>query len=191
VGGNLGEIGFTLIGALTSGSSPLSARQLLLVNMLTDLAPALAIALRAPSPEEAANLLQEGPESSLGHALTREIVRRAVITSVGAGLGWTLARFTGTAARARTVGLVALVGTQLAQTVQTAGRDRNVLLSAVGSAAALAAIVQTPGVSHFFGSRPLGPAAWALALFAVAAALVFDKVAERPLNTMMDRFMPH
>ncbi|RVX41683.1 calcium-translocating P-type ATPase [Nonomuraea polychroma] len=191
VGGNLGEIGFTLIGALTSGSSPLSARQLLLVNMLTDLAPALAIALRAPSPEEAANLLQEGPESSLGHALTREIVRRAVVTSVGAGLGWTLARFTGTAARARTVGLVALVGTQLAQTVQTAGRDRTVLLSAVGSAAALAAIVQTPGVSHFFGSRPLGPVAWPMALFAVAAALVFDKVAERPLNTMMDRFMPH
>ncbi|TMR25270.1 HAD family hydrolase [Nonomuraea turkmeniaca] len=189
VGGNLGEIGFTVVGALTTGTSPLSARQLLLVNLLTDLAPALAIALRAPSPEEAANLLQEGPESSLGQALTRDIVRRAVVTSFGAGLAWTLATFTGRAARARTVGLVALVGTQLAQTVQTAGRDRTVLLSALGSAAALAAIVQTPGVSHFFGSTPLGPVAWPIALFAVAAALVFDKVAERPLNTIMDRFM--
>ncbi|MDP4503437.1 HAD-IC family P-type ATPase [Nonomuraea turcica] len=189
VGGNLGEIGFTLLGALAAGSSPLSARQLLLVNMLTDLAPALAIALRAPSPEEAANLLQEGPESSLGQALTRDIARRAVITSLGAGIGWTLARFTGTPARARTVGLVALVGTQLAQTVQTAGRDRTVLLSAVGSAVALAAIVQTPGLSHFFGSTPLGPVAWPIALFSVGAAMVIDKVAERPLNTIMDRFM--
>ncbi|WP_188195198.1 cation-translocating P-type ATPase [Nonomuraea sp. SYSU D8015] len=187
VGGNLGETGFTVLGALASGASPLSARQLLLVNMLTDLAPALAIALRAPSAQETANLLQEGPERSLGQALTRDITRRALITVVGAGLGWTLARWTGTAARARTVALVALVGTQLAQTLQAAGRDRTVLLSALGSAAALAAIVQTPGLSHFFGSTPLGPVAWTVAVAAVAAALACDRLAERPLNRMLDR----
>jgi magnesium-transporting ATPase (P-type) len=39
VGGNLGEIAFTLLGAAATGRSPLSARQLLLVNLLTDLAP--------------------------------------------------------------------------------------------------------------------------------------------------------
>ncbi|WP_206060593.1 cation-translocating P-type ATPase [Nonomuraea basaltis] len=191
VGGNVGEIGFTLLGALSTGASPLSARQLLLVNMLTDLAPALAIALRAPSPEKAANLLQEGPESSLGQALTRDIARRALITAFGAGLGWTLARFTGTAARARTVGLVSLIGTQLAQTLQAAGRDRTVLLSALGSAVALVAIVQTPGVSHFFGSTPLGPAAWLIAVGAVTTALICDRVAEQPLNRLMDRFIPN
>lgn len=187
VGGNLGEIGFTLLGAVAGGASPLSARQLLLVNLLTDLAPALAIALRAPSPEETANLLQEGPESSLGRALDRDIARRAVVTAFGAGLAWTLSRYTGTAARARTVGLVALVGTQLAQTLQAAGRDRTVLASALGSAAALAAIVQTPGVSHFFGSTPLGPVAWSTAIGAVAVALICDRVAERPLNRILDR----
>jgi cation-transporting ATPase I len=32
--------------------------------------------------------------------------------------------------------------------------------TAVGSALALAAIVQTPGVSQFFGCTPLGPLAW-------------------------------
>ena len=34
VGGNLGEIGFTVLGASTTGTSPLTARQLLLVNLL-------------------------------------------------------------------------------------------------------------------------------------------------------------
>ncbi|PZG08943.1 cation-translocating P-type ATPase [Nonomuraea aridisoli] len=188
VGGNLGEIGFTLLGALVTGGSPLSARQLLVVNMLTDLAPALAIALRTPSPEEAADLLEEGPESSLGHALTRDIVRRAVVTAAGAGIGWTMARFTGTAARARTVALVALVGTQLAQTLQAAGRDRTVLLSALGSAAALAAIVQTPIVSRFFGSTPLGPVGWGLALGAVAAALLLDRLVQGPLDRALNGY---
>ncbi|WP_084958705.1 cation-translocating P-type ATPase [Thermoactinospora rubra] len=175
VGGNLGEIGFTLLGSLATGRSPLSARQLLLVNMLTDLAPALAIAVRAPSQDHAAALLDEGPESSLGTPLTRDIVRRAVFTTAGAGTGWALARLTGREARARTVGLVALVGTQLAQTLATGGSSRSVLLSSLGSAAVLAAVVQVPGVSQFFGCVPLGPVAWGTALAAVAAAVLAER----------------
>ena len=49
IGGNLGEIGFTLGAGLVDGRPPLNARQLLLVNLLTDVAPAMAIALRPPS----------------------------------------------------------------------------------------------------------------------------------------------
>ena len=60
VGGNLGEIAFTLVGALATGRAPLSARQLLLVNLLTDLAPALAIAVRAPSEDVAASAARGG-----------------------------------------------------------------------------------------------------------------------------------
>jgi cation-transporting ATPase I len=171
VGGNLGEIGFTLVGSLVGGRSPLSARQLLLVNMLTDLAPALAIAVRAPRPEAALSLLGEGPESSLGGALTRDIAHRAVVTALGAGTGWTIGRYTGPAVRARTIGLVALVGTQLAQTLASGGRDRAVLVSAVGSALVLAAIIQTPVVSTFFGCVPLDPLGWAIALGAIVAAV--------------------
>ncbi|GAB3425741.1 hypothetical protein GCM10027569_63920 [Flindersiella endophytica] len=106
----------------------------MLVNLLTDLAPALAIAVRAPS-DDAARLIDEGPESSLGSALTRDIAHRAVVTALGAGAGWTAARFTGPAGRARTVGLVALVGTQLAQTLLAGRRDEAVLLSALGACA--------------------------------------------------------
>ncbi|GAA2394013.1 cation-translocating P-type ATPase [Nonomuraea africana] len=176
VGGNLGEIGFTLLGSLATGRSPLTARQLLLVNMLTDLAPALAIAVRAPSQDAAAALLDEGPESSLGPALTHDIVRRAIFTTVGAGTGWTLARLTGPQARARTVGLVSLVGTQLAQTLVAGGPSRAVLLSSLGSAAMLAAVVQLPGIGQFFGCVPLDPLAWGIAMAAIATAVLAERL---------------
>src|SRR5262249_49654006 len=126
VGGNLGEIGFTVLGSMLTGTSPLNARQRLLVNLLTDLAPALAIALRRPdvSPD---NLLSEGPQTSLGQALTHEVALRAGATAFGAGTGWLFARATGTETRARTVALAALVGSQLAQTVVLGWRSPPVL----------------------------------------------------------------
>ncbi|MDX6345334.1 MAG: cation-transporting P-type ATPase [Streptomyces sp.] len=170
VGGNLGEIGFTVVGATITGSSPLTARQLLLVNLFTDLAPAIAVALRPPAEGAAERLLREGPEASLGTALTDEITVRAIATALGAGLGWLAARATGRAVRARTVALAALVGSQLGQTLLVGGRSPAVLAASVGSMAALAAVIQTPGVSRFFGCTPLGPVAWTIALAAATAA---------------------
>jgi hypothetical protein len=49
-------------------------------------------------------------------------------------------------------------------------RDPVVLAAGLGSAAALAVIVQTPGVSRLFGCRPLGPLAWAQALTSAGLA---------------------
>jgi magnesium-transporting ATPase (P-type) len=170
IGGNLGEIGFTLGAGLIDGRPPLNARQLLLVNLLTDVAPAMAIALRPPAPRSHAALAHEGPDASLGELLNRQIAGRAAITALGASVAWGAARFTGTRVRANTVGLVALVGTQLGQTLVSGGMSRPVVLTSVGSAAVLAAIIQTPGLSQIFGCRPLGPIGWATALGASAAA---------------------
>lgn len=163
VGGNIGEIGFTLFGALLTGTSPLTARQLLLVNLLTDLAPAVAIALRAPPPEAAGELLAEGPDVSLGSALTEEVAVRAVATGGAATAAWVAARMTGRPARARTVGLAALVGTELGQTLLVGGRSPTVALASLASTGVLIAVVQTPGVSQFFGCTPLGPVGWTIA----------------------------
>jgi cation-transporting P-type ATPase I len=176
VGGNLGEIGFTLAGALLGGRSPLNARQLLLVNLLTDALPSVAIATRPPSRRSPEDLLREGPEASLGAPLNRTIAWRAGATAAGASGAWLAARMTGSRAHADTVGLVALVGTQLGQTLAVGWRDPVVLAAGLGSAAALAATVQTPGVSQLFGCRPLGPLGWTQALtsagLATAGALV-------------------
>src|SRR6478609_3422591 len=170
IGGNLGEIGFTLGAGLVDGRPPLNARQLLLVNLLTDVAPAMAIALRPPSAATMQSLAQEGPEASLGRALNRDIATRAVVTSVGAGTAWMIGRFTGTRANANTIGLLALVGSQLGQTLVSGRFSRPVLVTSISSAALLAGIVQTPGLSHLFGCRPLGPMGWATAIGASTAA---------------------
>ncbi|MDF2976541.1 MAG: ATPase, P-type (transporting), superfamily, subfamily [Actinomycetospora sp.] len=186
VGGNIGEIAFTVLGATTAGTSPLNARQLLLVNLLTDLVPSLALAVRAPEPGSAAALLAEGPEASLGEALNREIGLRAMATAGGASLAWFQAQATpyGSTARARTVALTALVGTQLGQTVVAGGaRSPLVVGASVVSAGALFAVVQTPGISHFFGCVPLGPVAWAQAAgsatVATAASVVGPELVRR------------
>jgi cation-transporting ATPase I len=170
VGGNLGEIGFTLGAGLVDGRPPLNARQLLLVNLLTDVAPAMAIALRPPSAKMLSSLAHEGPDASLGTPLNREIAVRAAITALGASGAWTIGRFTGSRASANTVGLIALVGTQLGQTLVSGRMSRPVVLTSVGSAAVLAAIIQTPGLSQFFGCRPVGPIGWATALGSSAVA---------------------
>ncbi len=163
VGGNLGEIAFSVLTAAATGRAALNGRQLLLVNLLTDLAPALAIAVRPPAGDHADGLLREGPDSSLGQTMTREIGLRAAATTLGATTGWTLARYTGTRRRAGTVALVSLVGTQLGQTVLAGGTSPTVLASTAASFGVLAAVVQTPGLSQFFGCTPLGPVGWTIA----------------------------
>jgi len=170
VGGNLGEVAFTLVATAISGDSPLSARQLLLVNLLTDMLPAMTIALRPPKNRSPEALLREGPDASLGSALMNQIALRATTTAGGATGAWLLARGTGRRRRANTVALAALVGSQLGQTALVGGTSPVVLASTILSASALFGIVQTPGVSQFFGCTPLGPVAWSIAVGSAAAA---------------------
>ncbi|ONI79478.1 haloacid dehalogenase [Actinosynnema sp. ALI-1.44] len=181
LGGNAGEIAFSVLGSVLTGRSPLTARQLLLVNLLTDLAPALAIALSRPDSEAVPDLLREGPSASLGAALGRDITSRAITTTLGASAAWTAARFTGRQRRASTVALAALVATQLGQTVITGGSDRTVLAAGFGSAAVLGGVIQTPGVSQFFGCTPLGPIGWGIALSSAAAANLAGPLVSRLL----------
>lgn len=182
LGGNLGEVGFVLASTAVGGSSPLNARQLLLVNLLTDMLPAMTIALRPPvrrSPEE---LLHEGPDASLGGALLRQIGLRATTTTAGATGAWLMARATGTSRRAGTVALVALVGTQLGQTAAIGGTSPIVLGSTLLSAGVLVGIVQTPVVSQFFGCTPIGPLGWAIAVGNAAAATLGSVVVPRMIG---------
>jgi cation-transporting ATPase I len=170
LGGNLGEVGFILASTTIAGASPLGARQLLLVNLLTDMMPAMTIAIRPPGRRSPEELLHEGPEASLGRALVGQISLRAATTTAGATTAWLMARPTGTSRRAGTVALVALVGTQLGQTAVVGGSSPLVLASTLVSAGILAGIVQTPVVSQFFGCTPMGPVGWGMAVGSAAAA---------------------
>jgi cation-transporting ATPase I len=173
LGGNVGEIAFTLAGTALGGHAPISTRQFLVVNMFTDLLPSMALAL-APTPAgtaERSALLASGPPS-LGAPLLRDIGLRGAVTSASALIAWQIGRFTGSRQRAGTMALATLVGTELGQTLLLGGRNPVVLATGLGSAAVLAAVIQLPGVSGFLGSTPLGPVAWSVVLACSAAATV-------------------
>lgn len=196
VGGNVGEVLFTIIGtALGSGRAPVGTRQLLLVNLLTDMFPALAVAVtpQYPQPDESPDgvdpedeaaerahqrAILSAPAPSLDTSLMRHIITRGAVTAAGATGAWAIGRWTlGTERRTATMGLTALVGTQLVQTLLTRRHSPLVVATALGSAVVLIGIVQTPVISQFFGCTPLGPVAWAGVGAATGAATALSVLA--------------
>lgn len=178
IGGNAGEVGFSVLGTLLAGSSPLSTRQLLLVNLLTDMFPAMAVAVTPSDDPSTAARAETGPMGLdvLGAPLLRAIRRRGVTTCLGAVTAYLIGRLTpGSNRRSTSMALCGVVGAQLVQTLSGRRHSPLVWTTALGSAAVLAALVQTPGVSHFFGCTPLGP----VALTGVTLAIALSALAPR------------
>ncbi|ABG94949.1 metal cation transporting ATPase, P-type ATPase superfamily protein [Rhodococcus jostii RHA1] len=171
VGGNAGEVAFALIGSAATGRSPLNARQLLLVNMLTDALPAAALAVSATNHNGAD--VTHGPDEA---ALLRTVAFRGATTAAGATAAWAMASVTGGPRRASTVALVALIGTQLGQ-ILLDSRSPLVVTTSVGSIAVMVALISTPGVSQFLGCVPLGPLGWAQGFGSAAAATAAAAIA--------------
>jgi cation-transporting ATPase I len=186
IGGNAGEIGFALLGTLLGGASPLTTRQILLVNLFTDMFPAMAVAVtpRSTPPPRPAGAPSPGTDvREPDGPLMRHIADRGVATALGGTAAWLAGTWTpGSARRTATMALCGVVGAQLVQTVQGRHGSPLVLATAIGSALALVAIVETPGVSQFFGCTPLGPVALTGVLGAVALAAACAAIRRRPLD---------
>jgi magnesium-transporting ATPase (P-type) len=191
LGHNYGEIGVITGASLLTGTTPLTARQLLLVNLFTDTVPALTIAMRPPPDLDPAALLAEGPDRSFGPALTEAIAVRGIATGLAGTAGYLAARLTGTVARARTVTLLSIVGAQLGQTAILRPKDPVVVGAAAASGVVLLGIVETPGLSRLFGCRPLGPVGLGIAGAAATAGTVGTLLlppAVRGARTLLGRF---
>ncbi|MFE0908948.1 HAD-IC family P-type ATPase [Streptomyces sp. NPDC058812] len=190
IGGNAGEVGFGILGTVLGGAAPLSTRQMLLVNLFTDLFPAMAVAVTETGDPEQEDADAGAPLGTavLGEPLIRQIRHRAMTTALGATAAWLFGRFTpGTARRSTTMALCAVVGTQLAQTLADRRGSRLVQVTSLGSAAALVVLVQTPGASQLFGCTPLGPVAWA----GVAAAIALALAGQRALPQVEEAVMKY
>lgn len=181
LGGNAGEVAFAVLGTAITGRAPLNTRQLLLVNMLTDALPAAALAVSPPT--SPASGTGNGPDEA---ALWRTVAVRGATTAGAATAAWALASVTGRRQRASTVALVALVATQLGQTLIDS-RSPLVVGTAVGSLVALGALVSTPGVSQLLGSTPLGPVGWGQALGTAAGATAIAAIAPHVLGRGEDQ----
>jgi cation-transporting ATPase I len=140
--------------------------------------PAMAVAVTPSDDPATAAHAATGPMGLdvLGAPLLRSIRRRGVTTCLGAVTAYLIGRLTpGSERRSTTMALCGVVGAQLAQTLSGRRHSPLVWATALGSAAVLAALVQTPGVSHFFGCTPLGPVAW----LGVALAITLSALAPR------------
>ncbi|WP_165757805.1 cation transporting ATPase C-terminal domain-containing protein, partial [Mycolicibacter engbaekii] len=176
LGGNASGALFAILGSALTGQAPLNTRQLLLVNIVTDAFPATALAIskpRRPMPFSG-----RGPDEQ---ALLRAVTLRGATTASATIAAWYLATLTGFPRRASTVALVALVTTQLAQTLLES-RSPLVAVTAGGSFAAMALLVSLPGISQFMGCTPLGPLGWSQALGSAAVATTVSAIAPRFLS---------
>ncbi|HEX7322825.1 MAG TPA: cation-translocating P-type ATPase [Mycobacterium sp.] len=166
LGGNLGEVIFSLITTAITGSSPLNNRQLLLMNMLTDALPATSVAVSTPTGR--ASRVEGGIDKP---KLMRAVAFRGAITATAATTAWGLASVTGRPQRAATVALISLVTIELGQSVVDSHAPL-VLLTSAGSFAAFALMITVPGVSQLLGCTPVGPLGWAQGIGTATAAVL-------------------
>lgn len=186
LGGNLGEVGLMVGASLLGLTSPLSARQILAVNMVTDVLPGLAVALQQPEHHNLATLAREGT-TALDSSLRNDVLRRSAATAGPALAAYLLALGTSSLPQARTVAFASIVANQLAQTID-AGLVEGSLTPAVvgavgGSAGLLVAALTVPALRTFLGLALPAPLGWAL----IGAGTLLAPLLSRTLSEMRFR----
>jgi magnesium-transporting ATPase (P-type) len=183
LGGNLGELGLVVSASVLGLASPLLTRQILAVNVVTDVLPSLAVALQPPETRNLAGLAREGT-AALDRPLARDVRRRGIATALPTLLAYGLALRSGGLAEARSAAFAGVVTTQLAQTLD-AGRSEHALTRSVfgavaGSAGVLVAALTLPPLQQFLSLAPLTPLNWALVLAAAPVAVLLGRGVRRP-----------
>lgn len=125
---NLGEVLMIFTATALGWPLPLLPLQILWMNLVTDVFPALALAMEPPSPE----IMRQKPRRSTGTLLSRQLLIligwQSVMLAVIALLtyAWALGRY-GAGPHARTIGLFALIAVQLGHLFNCRSRTRSAL----------------------------------------------------------------
>ena len=181
---NLSEVIFMLVAAAAGRAHPLSPVQLLWINLLTDVLPALGLAMEPADPDTMARPPRDGHEPVISPAEFGTLGRDASLIAGSAFIAQACAaRFGGSAQSRQTVGFASLVSAQLFYAFACRSTSRSILaepnlppnpffLGALGSAfAAQAAALFLPGFRNLFGP-PLGVGDFGISLAAGAAPLL-------------------
>jgi magnesium-transporting ATPase (P-type) len=172
LGGNGGEVGLVTVAAIAGFEPPLNTRQVLAVNLATDVLPAISVAVQPPEHRDLSQLAREG-SGAMEVALRADIVRRSIATGASSFLAYMLASRVISAEAGRSTAYLSVVTTQLAQTVDLGRAEGRLTPSVAGAIAAsvavLGATVTVPGLQRFLGVA--SPTAGGLALTGAASAL--------------------
>ncbi|WP_165423864.1 cation-translocating P-type ATPase [Ktedonosporobacter rubrisoli] len=130
LGGNLGELGLVVGASLLGLAMPLTASQILAVNAITDIFPALAVALQPPEHRNLAGLRREGA-GALDTRLFKEVIRRGLATALPSLAAYLISLGRDLLPQARAVAFTSIVTTQLAQTLASGRTEDGQLTSSV------------------------------------------------------------
>jgi calcium-translocating P-type ATPase len=180
LGGNLGELGLVVGASLLGRAMPLTASQILAVNAITDIFPALAIALQPPEHHHLAGLRREGAGALDAH-LRNEVFRRGLSTALPSLAAYLLSLNTRLLPEARSVAFTSIVTTQLAQTLaigrtEAGGLSRSVLWAVTGSLGVLAAAFTIAPLRNLLQLAVPSPLSWAFIAGATLLSVVLNRL---------------
>jgi cation-transporting P-type ATPase I len=172
--------------------TPLTARQILAVNAITDILPALAVALQQPEHRNLAGLDREG-EASLDKPLRKEVLRRGTSTTAPSLVSYLIMLGSSMLPEARSVAFASIVMAQLAQTLDSGWSEGTLTkpaLSAVaGSVGVLLAAFTTPPLRNFLHLVMPSPLGWALIGTGAVVAVGMNRILASP--TLVCPVLPH
>jgi magnesium-transporting ATPase (P-type) len=178
LGGNVGELGLIVGASMLGFGSPLTTAQILVVNLITDALPALAVVLQRPEHRNLAGLAREGV-TALDAALRSDVLRRGTATAGPALAAYLLMRGRGTM-EAGTVAFASVVANQLSQTLdagQVEGSLSGSVVGAVGASTGLLVSALTlPPLRNLLGLAAPTPFGWALIGGSALAAVAINRV---------------
>jgi magnesium-transporting ATPase (P-type) len=187
LGGNAGEVALGVGASLLGFGSPLNAAQILIVNMITDALPSLAVVLQRPHHRNLAGLSREGL-SALDKGLRRDVLRRGVATGLPSLAAFLLMQGMGRQAEAGSVAFTSVVATQLAQTLEVGQVEgtlsRQVLGAVAGSLAVLFGTVTIPPLRNVLGLQTPSAFGWGAITAAAGSAVVIS----RAISTLTGAF---
>jgi len=179
VGGNAGELGM-LVGASVLGFGvPLNSPQILMVNLITDILPSLAVILQRPAHRQLDRLAREGL-SALDSSLRKDTLVRGIATALPSLAAYLTAYFQAGPQQASSVAFASVITTQLAQTLDV-GRVEGFLSPSVlgavgGSLGLLASFFAVPPLRNLFGLTVPNLTGWGLVAGSSAAAVLLSRV---------------
>jgi Ca2+-transporting ATPase len=185
---NLSEI-MVMFGAISTGmGQPLTAMQLLWINLISDIAPGLALALEPPEPDVLSMPPRNPGEPIIRKDDFKRIAFESGMLSAGAmgAYGYGIMRY-GMGAQAGTMAFMSLTVGQILHAISCRSEKHNIyskeklppnryLNAALAGSAALQGLVMVvPGLRTLLGLSPIGLADWLVVGGAAVAPLLINE----------------
>ena len=183
-----------MFGSLGIGlGEPLNAMQLLWINLLTDIAPGLALALEAPEPDVLSRPPRNPDEPIIRKDDFKRIAFESAVLSAGSmgAYGYGIMRY-GMGPQAGTMAFMGLTLGQILHALSCRSEkfsiyDREKLppnryldAALAGSVALQGLAMVVPGLRNLLGLSPIGFADWLVVGGAAAAPLLINEATKRP-----------